>query len=124
MVLHTPAGPGQTSPSPEDMLGDRRRNIISAIQELKSNIARIERNHPRLGNDLSSTCQRVITELEEIHPLQPDAITPEAITAGSRSTASNPLARAIDKTAACIITGLDRTGDGIIFILSKISRVS
>ncbi|MFA5079391.1 MAG: hypothetical protein WC541_07900 [Dehalococcoidia bacterium] len=103
---------------------DRRRNIISALQELRSNIARIEQDHPRLGNDLSSTCQRVITELEDIHPPRPDAVTQETIAAGSRSTASNPLARAIDKTATCIISGLDRTGDGIIFIFSKIGRVS
>jgi len=94
--------------------------MISALQELRSSIARIEQNHPRLGNDLSSTCQRVITELEEIHPLQPDVITPEPITASSLSTASNPLAKAVDKTAACIISGLNRTGDGIIFIFSKI----
>jgi hypothetical protein len=98
--------------------------MISALQELKSNITRIEQSHPRLGNDLSSTCEKVIMELEEIHPLQPDVITPETIKARSRSTASNPLAKAIDKTAACIITGLDRTGDGIIFIFSKIGRVS
>ncbi len=122
MALQTPVGSGPTTLS-QNMRGDRRRRMIDALQELKNNIARIEQDHPGLGNDLSSTCERLLTELEKIRPLQPDVITPETITADSRSTASNPLAKVVDNAGACIISGLDRMGDGIIFVFSSIGRL-
>jgi hypothetical protein len=94
--------------------------MIDALHELKNNIARVEQSHPRLGNDLSSTCDRAITELQEIHRRQSKADAKDTAEAAPRTTVTNPLSQIVDKTGACIISGLDRMGDGIIFIFSKI----
>ncbi len=98
--------------------------MIDALHELKNNIARVEQSHPRLGNDLSSTCDRAITELQEIHRRQSGAGARDSAEAVSRTTGTNPLSQIIDKTGGLIIGGLDRMGDGIIFVLRKISGAS
>lgn len=97
--------------------------MIDALHELKNNIARVEQSHPHLGNDLSSTCDRAITELQEIHRRQRMAGTRDSAEAAPRTTGTNPLSQMIDNTGACIISGLDRMGDAIIFLFVKIGRV-
>jgi len=97
--------------------------MIDALHELKNNIARVEQSHPHLGNDLSSTCDRAITELQEIHRRQSMTGARDTAETAPRTTRTNPLSQIVDKTGACIISGLDRMGDGIIFIFAKIGRV-
>jgi len=98
--------------------------MIDALHELKNNIARVEQSHPYLGNDLSSTCDRAISALQDSPFRQYSAEAAEIIKASPQPTRINPLSLAIDKTGDFIIGGLDKMGDGIIFIFRKISRVS
>ncbi|MFA5066016.1 MAG: hypothetical protein WC566_11200 [Dehalococcoidia bacterium] len=122
MVLQTPTGSDQAMPAQADITGDRCRHMMAALHELKSNIARVEQSHPHLGNDLSSTCDRAIVELQEVHCRQGSAGTPETIKTSSQASGTNPLSQTIDKIGGCIISGLDRMGDGIIFLFAKIGR--
>jgi hypothetical protein len=94
--------------------------MIGALHDLKNNIERIEQSHPRLGNDLSATCDRVITELQESHCRHEGEDNALASPASSQKVNTGPLSRAIDRTGDCLISGLDRMGDGIILIFSKI----
>jgi len=97
--------------------------MIDALHELKNNIARVERSHPHLGNDLSSTCDRAILALQETRCRQHGDEVQDTFKTASQPINANPLSQIVDKTGACIITVLDRMGDGIIFIFAKIASV-
>lgn len=105
-----------------DVRYDRRKHLIIALNELKSNIAGIEQRHTYLGHDLSSTCDKAILSLQGSPCLQGTAAAIESISAPSPTPETNPLSLAVDKTGTHIIKGLDKMGDGIIFLLLKISK--
>jgi hypothetical protein len=61
MVQETPINAGdQQENAPE---ADSVDTLISALQELRTNISRVEEQHPLLRNDLSSLCDLVIEHL-------------------------------------------------------------
>ena len=105
-----------------DVRYDRRKHLIIALNQLKSNIAGIEQRHTYLGNDLSSTCDKAILSLQGSPCLQETAAAIERIGAPSPAPETNPLSLAVDKTGTHIIKGLDKMGDGIIFLFLKISK--
>jgi hypothetical protein len=52
---------------------DPLENLVVSLIELKSNIARVEEQHPSLGNDLSGLCDLVIDHLKRPEDSQPGA---------------------------------------------------
>jgi hypothetical protein len=48
---------------PPDQVEDPVEALLSAVQQLKANISRVEENHPRLRQDMSELCDLVITHL-------------------------------------------------------------
>jgi len=113
----------RTVPQSADECYDRRRHLISALHELKSRISGIEQQHPCLRDDLSSTCDKAILSLQDDPCLQDMEPLTESISDRSPAPKINPISLAIDKTATYIINGLDKMGDGIIFVFAKIGRV-
>jgi len=122
MVLQSPPASERTVPQSADECYDRRSHLISALHELKSRISGIERQHPCLRDDLSSTCDKAILSLQDDPCLQGKVAEIEPAGAPSPAKAINPLSLFLDKAGACIINGLDKMGDGIIFLLLKISK--
>jgi len=116
MVLQSTAGAEQIVPASEDTYQDRRNRLIISLNELKSRISHVEQQHPYLGNDLSSTCDRAILSLQDT------AAATKTVIAQPPAHKINPLSRALDKTGSCIVNGLDKMGDGIIFIFANISK--
>ncbi|MBN1691574.1 MAG: hypothetical protein JW901_11180 [Dehalococcoidia bacterium] len=142
----TPAG--ITCAEPAGTPGqDRLESLIHALIELKSNIAVVEQRHPTFSNDLSSLCDIVIEYLrrpEDACPPQspepcisfqpepcrtfdyvPEAIVPdEALACAALIKAPqekpNPIAAVFDRAGDGMIKGLDKMGDGIIFIFEKL----
>jgi hypothetical protein len=106
-----------------DALHDRRTHLIGALNELKSNITRVEQSHTYLGNDLSSTCDKAILSLQDNPGLQDLELPAQSISARTPAPKINPVSLTLDKTATYIINGLDKTGDGIIFLFVKIGKV-
>ncbi|MBN1376178.1 MAG: hypothetical protein JXA01_08495 [Dehalococcoidia bacterium] len=127
---------------------DRLESLISALIELRSNIAGVEQSHPSFSNDLSSLCDTVIEHLcrpEEAAPLQdlqpcgslqpglcnspyletlPEKVTTNppdhaALPAASQSK-PNFLAAIFDRAGDGMIKGLDKMGDGVIFVFEKL----
>jgi len=121
MALQTQAAE-QTVPQSADACYDRRRHLISALHELKSRISGIEQQHPCLRDDLSSTCDKAILSLQDDHCLRDTVLLTESISDRSPAPKINPVSLTLDKTATYIINGLDKMGDGIIFLLLKISK--
>ena len=119
MVLQSTAGAKQIVPASEDTYQDRRNRLIISLNELKSRISHVEQQHPYLGNDLSSTCDRAILSLQDSPYLQ---YTAAATIAQPPAHKVNPLSRALDKTGSCIVNSLDKMGDGIIFLFANISK--
>jgi hypothetical protein len=125
MAIQSLHGPDQSVAEYTDAHDNRRKHLINALNDLKSNIARIEQQHIYLGNDLSSTCDRAIMSLQG-SPCRQGSETP---TEGAGSPPQGPrvngISLTLDKTAAYIISGLEKMGDGIIFIFllpGKIAR--
>jgi len=117
MVLQSPPASEQAVLQSADACYDRRRRLISALHDLKSSISSIEQQHPCLRDDLSSTCDKAILSLQDTEPLT------ESISDRSTAPKINPISLSLDKTATYIINGLDKMGDGIIFVFAKIGRV-
>jgi len=123
MVLQSPPASEQAVLQSADACYDRRRRLISALRDLKSSISGIEQQHPCLRDDLSSTCDKAILSLQDDPCLQDMEPLTESISDRSPAPKINPISLAIDKTATYIINGLDKMGDGIIFVFAKIGRV-
>jgi hypothetical protein len=122
MAIQSFNGPDLSVAGYADADYDRRKHLISGLNELKSNIARIEQLHTYLGNDLSSTCDRVILSLQDNPGLQDKELPAQSISSGSPAPTINPVAQTLDKCATYIVNGLDKTGDGIIFLFVKIGK--
>jgi hypothetical protein len=122
MVLQSPPGSEQAITESADICYDRRKHLTSALNELKGRISRVEQQHPYLRDDLSAICDKAILSLQSNPSLQDTAAATETINDPSPITKINPLSLALDKTGACIMNGLDLMGDGIIFLLLKISK--
>lgn len=108
--------------------------LLRALNQLKSDISDVEARHPGFGSELSSLCATVIAGLNSLNSndsadqpgdrdnLNVTSDTQIAIPAliPSAKHGANPVTMIIDKTGSHLITGLDKTGDGIIFILGKL----
>lgn len=116
------------------MNSPRPEHLLSALNRLKSDISSVEARHPGLGSELSSICEMAIAELNsrdahredarQASRDNPDVATVEPAdmpeSAPTDRHKSNPVVSAIDKAGSHLITGLDKTGDGIIFVLGKL----
>jgi hypothetical protein len=138
---------------------DRLESLVISLIELRSNITRVEDQHPVLGNDLSALCDLVIHHLEQPEdnfPSQQDPAaetsqpadhqsTPEtrmqvagesfAVSPPCLPTAAHPgiddgtrekgnrLSSIFDRAGDHLVGGLDKMGDGIIFVLEKLISV-
>jgi len=122
MVLQSPPGSQLALTESAGMYYDRRKSLVNALHELKNRISSIEQQHPSLRDDLSSICDRAILSLQDSPTLQNAPSVIETVSAPPPVTRTNPLSLAVDKTGAFIISGLDRMGDGIIFIFAKIGK--
>jgi len=122
MAIQSLHGSDQAISEYADAHYDRRTHLINALNELKSNIARIEQRHTYLGNDLSSTCDRAILSLQDGPCRQDTELPTQSISARSPAAKINPVSQTLDKCATYIINGLDKTGDGIIFLFVKIGK--
>jgi len=117
MAIQSLQGSDQAIAESADADYDRRKHLINALNELKSNIAHVEQRHTYLRSDLSSTCDKAILSL------QGKAAATGTINSTSPMAGTNPLSLALDKTGTHIINGLDKMGDGIIFLFLKIGKV-
>jgi activator of 2-hydroxyglutaryl-CoA dehydratase len=117
MALQSPPWSEQNVPGSTDTCFERRKHLINVLHELKSNISRVEQQHPYLGDDLSSTCDKAILSLQDT------VAATAAIIDTSPSPKINPLSLALDRTGTSIINGLDKMGDGIIFLFLQIRKV-
>jgi hypothetical protein len=122
MAIQFLHGPDQVIAEHADADYERRNHLISGLNELKSNIARIEQYHIYLGNDLSSICDKAILSLQDSPGLQDRELPAQSISARSPAPKINPVSQILDKCATYIINGLDKTGDGIIFLFVKIGK--
>lgn len=127
-------------PGRHHLTAQKREYLLSALNRLKSDISGVEARHPVLGSELSSLCDTVIADLISLNSqnntdqqsdrdnynvaLSKETPMPELIPASKHM--ANPVSSVIDRAGGHLITGLDKTGDGIIFILGKIfnNRVS
>jgi hypothetical protein len=108
--------------------------LLKSLNRLKSDISEVESRHPGLGSELSSLCGTIIADLNSLNPPDRQAQQPagngpsvtsaeqEALPelAPTTGSAANPVFSVIDKAGTHLIKGLDKTGDGIIFILDKL----
>ena len=117
-----------------DLTYPRLEPLLRALNRLKSDISGVEAHHPGLGNELSSLCETVIAELNSFYSDNEEgqkadrdnlkvssdkqAAIPDLIPRVKHG--ANPVLSAIDKAGGQLITGLDKAGDGIIFILGKL----
>ena len=116
-------------PNPQKLDG-----LLGALNRLKSDISCVEARHPNFGSELSSLCDTVINDLNGLNSRNGEdrqadrnnlnLMADEPAEAGEPlpppDQKANALAAAIDKAGSHLITGLDKTGDGIIFILGKL----
>ena len=135
-----PTAFAETAASSQHYLASQKLDhLLRAINQLKSEISGVEARYPGFGSELSSLCDTVIADLNSLNShnsegLQADRDNPDV--ASAKQTAvpdlipaprhdTNPLLLVIDKAGSHLITGLDKTGDGIIFLLGKLftSRV-
>jgi hypothetical protein len=122
MVLQSLPGLEQTVPVSADTCYDRRKHLINALHDLKSSISRVEQLHPYLRNDLSSTCDKAILSLQDSPCMQDTVASTGTISAPPRAPKINLLSLALDKAGTFIISGLDKMGDGIIFLFLKVGK--
>jgi hypothetical protein len=134
MTEQPPAFPETTASSQRYPASQKLESLLSALNRLKSDISGVEARHPGFGSELSSLCDTVIADLDNLNSRikenqQADrnnlnvTSDKETATPGLTPTTkhnANPVLSVIDKAGAHLITGLDKTGDGIIFILGKL----
>ena len=134
MTEQPPAFPETTASSQRYPASQKLESLLSALNRLKSDISGVEARHPGFGSELSSLCDSVITDLNRLN--SPDRGVQQAtpndldVTSGKQAAlpdliptakhATNPVFSVIDKAGGHLIKGLDKTGDGIIFILAKL----
>jgi hypothetical protein len=94
----------------------------------------VEARHPGFGSELSSICDTVIADLINLkqtdREIQQAAQSDLNVTQGKQAAILDPVPTAkhganrvssvVDKAGNHLIKGLDKTGDGIIFILGKL----
>ena len=136
-----PTAFAETAASSQHYLASQKLDhLLRAINQLKSEISGVEARYPGFGSELSSLCDTVIADLNSRNTqnsvgqqadrdnlninLDKEKAMPELIPTAKHN--ANPLSSVIDKAGSHLITGLDKTGDGIIFILGKlfINRIS
>ncbi|OGO18459.1 MAG: hypothetical protein A2Z02_02305 [Chloroflexi bacterium RBG_16_48_7] len=129
---------------------DRLESLLCALIELKSNISVVEQQHPSLSNDLSSLCDLVIDHLnrppdttalestpESNSPQeQPEISSQEAVHRENPPVSSGcppsselsgipvknrrGISSIFDRAGDYLETGLDKMGDGVIFVFEKL----
>ena len=134
MTEQPPAFTENAALSQQQPASQKLESLLTALNRLKSEISGVEARHPGFGSELSALCETVITELNsrdsrredvpQVDRNSPCIITVEPADmpdlAPTAKRKSNSVVSAIDKAGSCLITGLDKTGDGIIFILGKL----
>ena len=135
--------PQETKSSRSHHGQDSLESLIISLIELKSNIMRVEDEHPALGNDLSSLCDIVIDHLNRPDDDQdPSELSPQC-REDPGSTVSEPqcntpaydaavekesppqkkngaLVVAFDWAGDHLVHGLDKMGDGVIYVFEKL----
>lgn len=135
MTDQPPASADISASSQQTMASQKLEHLLSALNRLKSDISGVEARHPGLGSELSSLCDTVIADLNSLNyrdlagqitdrdnlsiTSERQATVPALIPVVKHGT--NPIISAVDKAGSYLITGLDKTGDGIIFVLEKIT---
>lgn len=134
MTEQPPTFAEKTDSTQRQLTSQKLEGLLRALNQLKSEISGVEARHPRFGSELSSLCDTVIAELDslnsncgEVRQAECDNINitiDESAAAGESlpplKQNIHPLSMVIDKAGGHLITGLDKTGDGIIFILAKL----
>jgi hypothetical protein len=92
----------------------RQPDLLPALQKLRDDIRRIEETHPDLKTGLTAVCDEVITWVQS-NPAEPGAPVVQK--------KHNPVTRALDFAGSCVVRGLDRAGDGIIFVFESILKL-
>ena len=116
------------------LTSQKLEGLLRALNQLKSEISSVEDRHPGFGSELSSLCNTVIADLNSLNShngegqqadrndlnitIDKPAVSGELPPPFKQNT--NPISAAIDKAGNHLIKGLDKTGDGIIFILGKL----
>lgn len=134
MTEQPPAFPETTASSQRYPASQKLEGLLSALNRLKSDISGVEARHPGFGSELSSLCDTVIADLNSLK--QPDREIQQAAQSDLNVTqdkqaaildpvptakhGANPVSSVVDKAGNHLIKGLDKTGDGIIFILGKL----
>jgi hypothetical protein len=137
MTEQLPAFAEGTALTQRHQTSQKLEALLGALHRLKSEISGVEERHPGLGNELSSLCDTVITDLNSRHVHDSGGqpadrgnlnITLDKPAAGEPlpplNQNTNPIAAVFDKAGSHLIAGLDKTGDGIIFLLGKLFPVS
>jgi hypothetical protein len=137
MTEQPPALAESTALTQRHQTSQKLEALLGALNRLKSEISGVEERHPGFGNELSSLCDTIITDLNSLNAhdsgCQPADrgnlnITIDKPAAGEPppplNQNANPVAAVIDKAGSHLITGLEKTGDGIIFLLGKLFPVS
>ncbi len=133
MTEQPPTCAEKTASSRRHLASPKLEHLLRALNQLKSDISGVEARHPGFGSELSSLCDTLIADLnrhdlhnregqqadrDNLNATIDKQIMPELIPTAKYHT--NPIISAIDKAGSHLITGLDKTGDGIIFILGKL----
>ena len=134
MTEQPPAFAETTASSQSHLASQKLEHLLRALNRLKSDISGVEAQHPGFGSELSALCDTVIAGLNSLNSqygvgqqadrdnlnvsLDKQAAMPELTRTAKHNT--NPVLSVIDKAGSHLITGLDKTGDGIIFILGKL----
>jgi len=134
MTEQPPTFPETTASSRHHPASQKLERLLSALNRLKCDISGVEARHPGFGSELSSLCDTVIADLNSLNShnragqqadrdnhnitIDKPATTGESLLPPNKN--ANPISAAIDKAGSHLITGLDKTGDGIIFILKKL----
>jgi hypothetical protein len=126
---------------------DRLESLICALIELKSNISIVEQQHPALSNDLSSLCDIAIAHLNrpdggrppqspaaggetsQCTPTEPVSAPPPGpkdvkntvpVYESTPNQHTNSFNSIFDRVGDHLITGLDKMGDGVIYVFEKL----
>jgi hypothetical protein len=140
--------PGNPPPDAARSGEDRLESLICALIELKSNISIVEQQHPSLSNDLSSLCDIVIAHLNRsdgsalpgeqsqagegemqcppagrtAKPLPAPKDIENLLSADESipNRRANPINSLFDRAGDHLINGLDKMGDGVIYVFEKL----
>jgi hypothetical protein len=134
MTEQPPALAEKTDSNQRQLTSQKLEGLLRALNQLKSEISGVEARHPGFGSELSSLCDTVIAELDSLNSnsgegrqaerdninitIDNPAATGEPLPPLKQNV--NPISSVVDKAGSHLITGLDKTGDGIIFILEKL----